>query len=244
MPLLGFGTWQARGESAYRAVVVALEAGYRLIDTATIYGNEDLVGKAIHDSGVARDDIFITTKLPAERAGREEKTLDDSLRMLGTDRLDLWLIHWPPARGHSVPVWRRMIEARDAGRTTTIGVSNYSLAEIDELTAETGETPAVNQIRWGPRLYDAAEVAGHRERGVVIEGYSPFKTTRLNDPVLTGIAGTHGVSPAQVVVRWHIQHEIVVIPKSVTPERIHTNADVFGFALSDAEMTAIDALGR
>ena len=245
MPLLGFGTWQASGDDAYRAVGMALEAGYRLIDTATAYGNEHQVGRAVHASGLPREDIFITTKLPPERAGGQERqTIEESLRALAVDHLDLWLIHWPPRRGHSVPAWRRMIEARDAGLTRTIGVSNYSLAEIDQLIAETGETPAVNQIRWGPRLYDAAELAGHRDRGVVLEGYSPFKTTRLNDKTLTRIAESHDVTPAQVVVRWHIQHEIVVIPKSVTPERIRANADVFGFELTPEEMKSIDDLGR
>jgi 2,5-diketo-D-gluconate reductase A len=244
MPLLGFGTWQAHGESAYRSVSTALDVGYRLIDTATAYGNEDLVGRAIADSAVPREEIFITTKLPAERAGREQRTIDESLRMLGVDQLDLWLIHWPPSRGGLVDVWRRMIEIRDAGKTRTIGVSNYSLAQIDQLIAETGEAPAVNQIKWGPRLFDQATVRGHHERGVVLEGYSPFKTTRLGDPVLTRIAEAHGVSPAQVVVRWHIQHGIVVIPKSVTPARIRSNGDVFGFELSDEEMSSIDAMGR
>ncbi|GAA1877193.1 aldo/keto reductase [Asanoa iriomotensis] len=244
MPLLGFGTWQAHGESAHRAVSVALDAGYRLIDTATAYGNEDLVGRAIAESAVPREEIFITTKLPPERAGREQRTIDESLRMLGVDQLDLWLIHWPPSRGSLVDLWRRLIEIRDAGQTRTIGVSNYSLAQIDSLIAETGEAPAVNQIKWGPRLFNAAEVKGHHERGVVLEGYSPFKTTRLGDPVLTRVAQAHGVSPAQVVVRWHIQHGIVVIPKSVTPARIHTNGDVFGFKLSAEEMAAIDGLGH
>ncbi len=244
MPLLGFGTWQAHGESAYRAVTAALESGYRMIDTATAYGNEDLVGRAIADSRVSREDIFVTTKLPAERVGREQRTIEESLRMLGIDRLDLWLIHWPPSRGSLVDTWRRMIAIRDAGQTRAIGVSNYSLAQIDELIAETGEVPAVNQIKWGPRLWDEAEVQGHHERGVVLEGYSPFKTTRLGDPVLARIAETHRVSPAQVVVRWHIQHGIVVIPKSVTPARIRSNGDVFGFELSDEEMAAIDAMGN
>ncbi|MDG4820661.1 aldo/keto reductase [Asanoa sp. WMMD1127] len=244
MPLLGFGTWQAHGESAYRAVGAALDSGYRLIDTATAYGNEDLVGRAVAESSVPREDIFITTKLPPDRVGREQRTMDESLQLLGVDQLDLWLIHWPPHRGGLVDNWRRMIEIRDAGQTRSIGVSNYSLAQIDELIAETGLAPAVNQIKWGPRLYDKAEVQGHHERGVVLEGYSPFKTTRLGDPVLTRIAEAHGVSAAQVVVRWHIQHGIVVIPKSVTPSRIRDNGDVFGFELSAEEMSAIDGMGK
>ena len=243
MPLLGFGTWQIRGAAAYEAVRDALEAGYRHIDTATMYGNEAEVGRALRDSGVPRDEVFVTTKLPPERAGRERETLDASLRALGVDAVDLWLIHWPPRR-RSVPVWERFVEARESGRARAIGVSNYGIGEIDELTQATGVTPAVNQIRFGPRLYDAKLVAQHRDRGVVVEGYSPFKTTNLHDEVLTRIAAAHGVDPARVVLRWHLQHEIVVIPKSATPERIARNADLHGFALTDAEMAEIDSLGR
>ena len=242
MPLLGFGTWQIRGEKAYEAVRDALEAGYRHIDTATMYGNEAEVGRALRDSGVPRDEVFVTTKLPPERAGRERETLDASLRALGVDAVDLWLIHWPPRR-RSVPVWERFVEARDAGRARAIGVSNYGVGEIDELTSATGVTPAVNQIRFGPRLYDPKLVAQHRERGVVVEGYSPFKTTNLHDEVLTRIAAAHGVDPARVVLRWHVQHEIVVIPKSADPERIATNAAIDGFSLTDEEMAAVDRLG-
>jgi 2,5-diketo-D-gluconate reductase A len=241
MPLLGFGTWQIRGDAAYDAVRDALEAGYRHLDTATMYGNEAQVGRALKDSGVPRDEVFITTKLPPERAGRERATLDASLTALGVDAVDLWLIHWPPRR-KSVAVWRELLVARDEGRVRAAGVSNYGMDEIDELTAATGAAPAVNQIPFGPALYDPKLVAQHRERGVVVEGYSPFKTTNLHDPVLTRIASAHGVDPARVVLRWHIQHEIVVIPKSKTPERIASNANVDGFALTDAEMTAIDGM--
>ncbi|MBM2621427.1 aldo/keto reductase [Actinoplanes sp. LDG1-06] len=244
MPLLGFGTWQLRGESAYQAVRDALEAGYRHIDTATMYGNEAEVGRALKDSGVPRDEVFVTTKLPPERAGQERATIEASLRALGLAAVDLWLIHWPPSRGRSVRVWREFVQARDQGLTRAIGVSNFGADEIDELSAETGERPAVNQIRFGPSLYDPAIVAAHRERGVVLEGYSPFKTTNLHDPVLTGVAATHGVDPARVVLRWHIQHEFVVIPKSATPERIARNADIDGFVLTPAEMEAINSLGR
>jgi diketogulonate reductase-like aldo/keto reductase len=244
MPLLGFGTWQIRGDAAYRAVRAALEAGYRHVDTATMYGNEAEVGRALRDSGVPRDDVFVTTKLPPDRAGRARATLDASLAALGVDAVDLWLIHWPPRRGTSVPVWREFLAARDEGRARAVGVSNYGTDEIDELIAATGQRPAVNQIRWGPRLYDAKLLAEHRERGVVVEGYSPFKTTDLHDPVLTRIAAAHDVEPAQVVLRWHVQHGIVVIPKSVTPERITRNAQLDGFVLSDDEMTMIDGLSR
>ena len=243
MPLLGFGTWQIRGDAAYQAVQDALEAGYRHLDTATMYGNEAEVGRALKDSGVPRDEVFVTTKLPPDRAGQERATLDASLAALGVDAVDLWLIHWPPRRGTSVPVWRELLAARDEGRARAVGVSNYGADEIDELTAATGERPAVNQIRFGPTLYDPAVLTAHRERGVVLEGYSPFKTTDLNHPVLTRIAAAHGVDTARVVLRWHLQHEIVVIPKSATPERIARNADLDGFALTDDEMAAVDGLG-
>ncbi|MEU4240601.1 aldo/keto reductase [Actinoplanes sp. NPDC026619] len=244
MPLLGFGTWQIRGDSAYKAVRAALDAGYRHIDTATMYGNEAEVGRALADSGVPRDQVFITTKLPPERAGQERATLDESLRALQVDAVDLWLIHWPPSRGRSVPVWREFVALREAGLTRAIGVSNYDVSDIDELASATGVTPAVNQIRFGPTLWDAELVAEHRSRGVVVEGYSPFKTTNLHDPALTKIAGAHGVDPARVVLRWHLQHEIVVIPKSSSESRIATNFDVTGFELSPDEMAAVDGLAK
>jgi 2,5-diketo-D-gluconate reductase A len=244
LPLLGFGTWQLRGEAAYRAVRHALEAGYRHLDTATMYGNEAEVGRALRDSGVPREQVFLTTKLPAERAGAARATLDESRRALGVDAVDLWLIHWPPGRGRSVGVWREFLAARGAGLVRAIGVSNYAAAGIDELTAVTGERPAVNQIRFSPSLWDPAVVAGHRERGVVVEGYSPFKTTDLRDPVLARIAAAHDVDAARVVLRWHLQHEIVVIPKSATPERIAGNADLDGFTLTADEMAEIDTMGH
>jgi 2,5-diketo-D-gluconate reductase A len=244
MPLLGFGTWQMHGKTAYQAVRDALEAGYRHLDTATVYGNQAEVGRALKESGVPRDQVFVTTKLPPDRAGKERATIEESLEALGVDAIDLWLIHWPPRRGRSTQLWQALIAARDAGLTRSIGVSNYDAELIDELIAETGERPAVNQIRFGPSLYDARVLAEHRDRGIVVEGYSPFKTTNLYDPVLTGIATAHGVDPARVVLRWHVQHEIVVIPKSKTPERIARNADLDGFTLTDAEMAAIDGMGR
>ncbi|MCZ7420651.1 MULTISPECIES: aldo/keto reductase [unclassified Micromonospora] len=245
IPLLGFGTWQATGEEGYKAVLAALDAGYRHIDTATMYGNEEEVGRAIRESGLRREDVFITTKLPPERVGRERETIEESLRALGVDYVDLWLVHWPPNdSGALIPVWREMLAARDANLARAVGVSNYSTAQIDALIQATEENPAVNQIKWGPRLYDRQRHAEHRDRGVVLEGYSPFKTTDLSDPVLTRIAGAHNVSPAQVVLRWHLDHEIVAIPKSVTPERIRANADIFGFSLTAEEMRDIDALGN
>jgi 2,5-diketo-D-gluconate reductase A len=244
MPLVGLGTWQARDAEAYAAVRRALDIGYRLIDTARAYGNEAAVGRAVRDSGLPRGEVFVTTKLPSGNAGRERETIDASLEAMGLEHVDLWLVHWPPGGDARPDTWQRFIEAREAGLTRAIGVSNYDPAQIDELVEATRVVPAVNQIRWSPALYDAALVRAHRERGVTLEGYSPFKSTDMNHPVLVEIAGRHGVTTHQVVVRWHVEHQIVVIPKSTDPGRIAANCDVFGFALDDREVALIDALGR
>ncbi len=242
IPLLGFGTWQIKGSKARRAVGWALDAGYRHLDTATVYGNEREVGAGLADSGVARDDVFVTTKCPPRNAGHELDTLRTSLDLLGTDHVDLWLIHWPGGSGADLGVWRAFIEARDKGLARQIGVSNYRLDQIDELTRETGVTPALNQIEWSPLLFDRAVLDGHRQRGVVLEGYSALRGGTLEHPVITGIAERHGRTPAQVIVRWHLQHGVVAIPKSSQEERIRSNADVAGLALTEEEMAALDAL--
>jgi 2,5-diketo-D-gluconate reductase A len=244
MPLAGFGTWRVTGRKGYEAIRTALQVGYRHIDTATMYGNETEVGRAVRDSGVARDDVFITTKLPPDRAGRARATLDESLRALDVSHVDLWLIHWPPRGSASIAAWKALLAARADGLARAVGVSNYSTREIDELRDATGETPAVNQIPWSPRDFDAKRLAESEQRGVVVEGYSAFKRSDLRDPVLGAIAAAHGVTPAQVVLRWHIEHGIVVIPKSVTPERIASNLDIFSFQLTPDEVAQIDALSR
>jgi 2,5-diketo-D-gluconate reductase A len=241
LPLVGFGTWQLRGSHAHEAIGWALEIGYRHIDTATMYRNEAEVGRAVAGSGVKRDDVFITTKLPAERAGQERKTLEASLDALGTDHVDLWLIHWPPRGRASPQVWAEFIRLRDEGLTRAIGVSNYSAGQIDELIAATGERPVVNQIPWSPSDHDPATVTAMRERGVVLEGYSPLKGTRLKNPVLADIASSHGVTPAQVVLRWHLEHQIPVIPKSGNRDRIASNFDITRFSLTPEEVASIDA---
>jgi len=243
MPLLGFGTWQITGQQATEAVAAALTAGYRHLDTATMYGNETEVGAALRDSGVARDEVFVTTKLPPERADRARETLEQSLSQLGIDALDLWLLHWPPD-GSAVDVWRDMVALREEGLVRDVGVSNFDLGLLDEVTEATGTAPAVNQIRWSPLLYDAAVDRGHQERGIVLEGYSGLKGGTLDDPEITRIAGALSRTPAQVIVRWHLQHGFVAIPKSVDPGRIAANADVAGFTLSDEDMAALDALGK
>ncbi len=246
MPMVGFGTWQVHGEQAYRAVRHALQAGYRHIDTATMYRNEDQVGRAIADSGLDRGDIFITTKLPPSRlpgnAGRARATIAASLRALRTSYVDLGLVHWPPLRRASPQLWREFLAIRDERLARSVGVSNYSVAQIDELIDATGERPAVNQIPWSLPQYDPALLAAHAERGVAVEGYSSLKHTKLQDPVLSEIAARHGVTPAQVVLRWQLELGIIVIPKSVRPERIESNLDLFGFSLSAEEMARLNRI--
>jgi 2,5-diketo-D-gluconate reductase A len=243
MPLLGLGTWQARGQSAVAAVRSALEVGYRHIDTATMYANEREVGQAIAESGVPRPEIFLTTKLPQGNAGRERETLAESLTELGVEYVDLWLIHWPPGGRARPDVWERLLELQAEGLARDVGVSNYSVRQIDELEQATGRLPAVNQIEWSPALFDRNVLEGHRRRGVQLEGYSPLRTMNLRDPRLEGIAEEHGVTPAQVVLRWHVEHRIVAIPKSTNAERIAENAAIFDFELTPAEVALLDRLG-
>jgi 2,5-diketo-D-gluconate reductase A len=244
MPMIGFGTWLLRGKAGREAIRAALAAGYRHIDTATMYGNEADVGHVLASSGLPRDEVFITTKLPSGKVGRERATLAASLRALGTDYVDLWLVHWPPPERMLTQVWCEFLALRDEGRARAVGVSNYSLAQIDRLIKATGQAPAVNQISWSPGRYDAALLAGHRERGVAVEGYSPLKRTNLTSPVLTEIAAAHGATPAQVVLRWHLEHGVTVLVKSAHPERIAANIEALRFTLDPGEVARIDALSR
>ena len=243
IPMVGLGTWLSEGDQAERAVSTALRLGYRHLDTATGYGNEEQVGRGLTDSGVPRSEVFVTTKLPPDRAGRERETLESSLTKLGTTHVDLWLVHWPPHGAATPSTWKRFIALRDEGLVRAIGVSNYSIAQIDELIAATGEAPAINQIPWSPADFDADLLAAHAERGVRIGGYSPFKRTDLAHRVLAEIATSHVVTTAQVVLRWHLEHTIVVIPKSTNPERLAANLDVGGFSLTPDEVARIDRLG-
>jgi 2,5-diketo-D-gluconate reductase A len=240
LPILGLGTWQARGRSAVNAVLRALEVGYRHIDTATAYGNEEQVGQAVAKSGVPREEIFVTTKLPPSRAGRERETLEESLDALGFGYADLWLIHWPPSGRARPDVWEQLLELQAEGLAREVGVSNYGVRQLDELERATGRLPAVNQIEWSPALFDRNGLEAHRRRGVQLEGYSPLKTMNLRDPQLLRIADDHGVTPAQVVLRWHVEHRIVAIPKSTNAERIAENAAIFGFELTPSEIEHLD----
>jgi diketogulonate reductase-like aldo/keto reductase len=244
MPLLGFGTWQISNRDAPQATAYALQAGYRHIDTATMYQNESGIGKALASVALPRESVFVTTKLPPAHAGRERRTLGESLTKLGLDYVDLWLVHWPP-NGQAAPrVWQQFIRAQQEGLTKAIGVSNYSLRQIDELIQVTGVAPQVNQIRWGPSLYDPAMVSGLQQRGVVLEGYSPFKVSNLKDPTLVSIATRHDATAAQVIVAWHIAHGFVVIPKSVRRERIVANAAAVRIELTPEDVAMIDNLSN
>jgi diketogulonate reductase-like aldo/keto reductase len=243
MPMIGLGTWQLRGKRGYEAIRYALEVGYRHVDTATMYRNEAEVGRAVRDSsGLEREDVFITTKLLGSDFGRERAAIEASLRALDTSYVDLWLVHWPPGPADLVRVWQEFIAVRNDGLARAIGVSNYSTGQIDQLIDATGERPSVNQIPYGLHRHDPKLLSAMRERGVIVEGYSPLKNANLRDPTLAEIAARHRVTPAQVVLRWHIQHGIPVIPKSGDSERITANFAVFGFSLSRDDMAFLDSL--
>lgn len=246
IPQLGLGVWQTPDDVAVEAVSTALKTGYRHIDTAAVYKNEEGVGKGIVASGIDRGDIFLTTKVWNEDQGFDEtlKAMDASLKRLGTDYVDLYLIHWPSAfRGKYIETWKAMIRLREEGKAKSIGVSNFEGSYIDDLIRDTGVTPAINQIQLHPRFQQKAMRDKHAELGVVTESWSPLGQGQvLADPVIGEIAKRHGKSPAQVIIRWHLDMGLVVIPKSVTPSRIVENFDVFDFALSDDDKAAIAGL--
>jgi 2,5-diketo-D-gluconate reductase A len=242
IPMIGFGTWDVRPPDSYGAVRAALDAGYRHIDTAYGYGNEGDIGKALQDSGIAREDVFLTTKIPSRRVGFEEETVANSLKLLQTGYVDLWLIHDPPEGGKSERLWEFLIAVRDHGSARTIGVSNYSTQQIDAVIKATGVTPAVNQIKWTPALFDRARLQENRDRGIQLEGFSAIRLTDLGDPDLVRIADAHGVTTAQVLLRWHIDHGVIALPRSIKPERIRANLDVWDFALTEPELAVIDAM--
>jgi 2,5-diketo-D-gluconate reductase A len=247
-PQLGYGVWQVENDVAATVVKTAIDEGYRLIDTAAIYGNEAGVGKAIVDSGIAREQLFITTKLWNDRHGHSsaKAAFNESLERLGLDYVDLYLIHWPvPKRNLFVDAWETMIQLRDEGRAKSIGVCNFPIEHLQHLLDETGVIPVVNQIELHPRFQQAALREYHAEHGIVTEAWSPLGRGHLwDDPVLTSIAHKHGRSVAQVMIRWHTQLGNMVIPKSVTPSRIRENFHVFDFELNEEDMAAIATLDR
>lgn len=247
IPTLGLGVFQSEpGDETRQAVLWALEAGYRHIDTAAAYRNEESVGRALEESGIARDDVFITTKLWNDDQGYDSalRAMDRSLERLGLDHVDLYLIHWPEQEKR-LESWRALERIREEGKATSIGVSNYLVRHLEELFANSDAVPAVNQIELSPyNLGTRADtVALCRERGIALEAYSPLtKARKLDDPPLVEIAERHGVSTARILVRWSLQHGFICIPKSVHRDRIQENRDVYGFALSDAEMETLDGL--
>ncbi|WP_055695867.1 aldo/keto reductase [Streptomyces prasinopilosus] len=247
MPQLGFGVWQVPDAEAETAVAAALEAGYRSIDTAAAYGNEEGTGRAVAASGVPREDLFITTKLWNDDQGYDAalRGFDASLAKLGLDYVDLYLIHWPtPERDRYVDTYRAFEKLYAEGRVRAIGVSNFLPEHLDRLTGETSVVPAVNQIELHPHLQQSAAREYHAERGIATEAWSPLGQGKglLEVPAIVAIARKHGRTPAQVVLRWHLQLGNVVIPKSVTPSRIEENIDVFGFSLDAEDLAAISAL--
>ncbi|OFI36940.1 2,5-diketo-D-gluconic acid reductase [Arthrobacter sp. SW1] len=248
MPQLGFGVFQVPDEETTAAVAAALEAGYRSIDTAAIYGNERGVGKALANSGIDRAELFITSKVWNSDQGYEETlaAYDASLEKLGLEYLDLYLIHWPaPANDRYLDTWKALEKLHADGRVRAIGVSNFEPDQLQRVLEAGTVVPTVNQVELHPALQNRAVQAFGAEHGIATEAWSPLaQGAALKDPAVLAIAEAHGRTPAQVILRWHLQQGRVVIPKSVTPSRIAENFDVFGFELGAEELAAIDALER
>ena len=248
IPQLGFGVFQVPPEDTKKATLEALEVGYRHIDTAEMYGNEKGVGEAVAESGIPRDQIFVTSKLNNTFHAREAAlgAFDQTLETLGFETLDLFLIHWPlPAVGDYVETWKAMEEMKASGRVRSIGVSNFQPAHLQRLFDATGTVPSVNQIEVHPYLTNEVARAFNTEHGIATEAWSPIaQGLVLDNPVIGGIATEHGKTPAQVVLRWHVQRGDIVFPKSVTRSRVEENFDIFDFELSDSEVGFISALNK
>jgi 2,5-diketo-D-gluconate reductase A len=249
VPAIGFGTYPMKGEDGVAAIHSAIELGYRLIDTAVNYENEHEVGEAIRRSGVAREELRVTSKLPGRDHGYDEAiaSVHGSLQRLGLDYLDLHLIHWPnPSVGRYVEAWRALVDLREQGLVRSIGVSNFTAEHLERIVAETGVTPAVNQIELHPYFPQAPMREVDQRLGIRTEAWSPLgkRQAPFGAAPVAAAAQRHGVTPGQVILRWHVQLGTVPIPKSATPERQRQNLDVFGFELSEDEVAAITALGR
>ncbi|MGW0790599.1 aldo/keto reductase [Streptomyces sp. NPDC002911] len=242
LPPVSLGTWQMWGRAASRGVQEAVDLGYRCVDTATGYDNEQAVGVGIRASGIERDDLLIVTKFPEENAGRERETLLRSLDLLGVEYLDLWLIHGPLDADGSLAVWERFIEAREAGLVRAIGVSNFRTAQVDDLVARSGVVPAVNQVAFGPGCFDPALAPHHAALGIEVQGHSPFSDNDLRHPVLRATAGRHGRGVHQVLLRWHLEHGVPVVAKAASRAHLTANLEVCEFSLPPAEVTAIDRI--
>lgn len=247
IPLLGFGTFKIKdGQDVEQAVATALDLGYRHIDTAMVYRNEEGVGRAVAASGIDRSEIFVTTKVWNSDQGYEPTLagIDASLERLGMDYVDLYLVHWPKP-DHTVETWRAMEEVQAIDKARAIGVSNFLMHHLDLLIENANVLPSINQIQFHPHLQSPDLVEYCDERGIVIEAWGPLKQGLImDDPELAAIAGAHNVTVPQVVLRWMLQRGVVAIPKSVTPSRIAENADLYGFELSVAEMATINAMDR
>jgi 2,5-diketo-D-gluconate reductase A len=250
MPQFGLGVWQAEaGQEVEQAILTALKAGYRLIDTAKIYGNEESVGKAIRKSGVPRQEIFVTTKLWNSDQGHDSAlaAFDASLERLGLDYVDLYLIHWPvPSQDKYVETWAALEKIYGDKRARAIGVSNFKPAHLEKLLANCQTIPAINQIELHPHMQQLETRQFCSQHNIQVESYSPIKQGGdvLEDPAIAELAKHYDKTAAQIVLRWHIQEGLVVIPKSVTPERIESNVDIFDFALNDDDMERIRQLNR
>ncbi|MFI6171201.1 aldo/keto reductase [Nocardia sp. NPDC051052] len=246
IPQLGFGVFQVPDDDVTPVVTAALEAGYRSIDTAAVYGNEEGTGRAIREFGLPRDEIYVTTKLWNSEQGFDStlRAFDTSMKKLGLDYLDLYLIHWPVAvADRYVDTFRAFQALKSQGRIKSIGVSNFTTAHLERLTGETGETPVVNQIELHPRLAQRELRDFHAGHAIATEAWSPLgQGTLLDDKTIASVAAAVGRTPAQVIIRWHLQLGNIVIPKSVTPSRIAENIDVFAFELTRDQMDAINAL--
>jgi 2,5-diketo-D-gluconate reductase A len=246
IPMLGFGVWQVSNEEVVPAVAEAIRAGYRSIDTAQGYDNEEGVGRAIREADVDRAELFVTSKLRTKSMGFDEalRGYDESLQKLGLGYLDMLLIHWPaPKLDRYVDTWKALVRLHEEGRVRTIGVSNFLPDHITRIIGETGVTPAVNQIETHPQYQQRSVRAFHDAHQIQLESYSPLGSGAvLDDPAIKKIAQKHGKSPAQAIIRWHLQEGLIVIPKSVTPARIRENLEVFDFELDDSDMAEIAKL--
>lgn len=248
IPQLGFGVFQIPPSDTERLVSIALEAGYRHIDTAAAYGNEEGVGRAIAASGIPREELYVTTKLWNDRHEDAAAALGESLERLNLENVDLYLIHWPcPAQNRYVQAWQQLLELQRKGLTTSVGVSNFLPEHIDQLAMTSQVTPVVNQIELHPALQQWKDIDAARVHGIRVEAWAPLgqgRTELFEEPEIVDTADAHGVSPAQVIIRWHLQNGVILIPKSAHPERIRENIDVFGFELNEDEMAAITSLDQ
>ena len=249
LPAIGFGTYPLKGEDGIAAMVGALEAGYRLLDSAVNYQNEEEVGEAVRRSGLPREEVAIATKIPGRFHAKDLalQSLRDSASRLGVDRVDVALIHWPnPSQDLYPQAWQALVEAQRDGLVRTIGVSNFTQAHLRRVIDESGVTPAVNQIELHPYFPQPQMRAVDEELGIRTQAWSPMgkRQAPFDEPAVADAAAAHGVTPGQVVLRWHVQLGSLPLPKSATPERQRQNLDVFGFELTGAEMDAITALGR